>query len=166
MIYINQCRNIYLSRFSDDGVFSKYLFEKCSENIEYIEEDGEIVSFLFLLPCVIEGENAKYIFAAATKEECEGKGYMSELLKRVIKKENLLFLRPANEKLIAFYERFGFKLITATAKDNSFPNLKPQESFLSLAQQIEPDEDSEYPFMYLSKKDIEFDKIYFQYSMD
>lgn len=166
MIYKNQCRNIYLSRFSDDGVFSKYLFEKCSENIEYIEKKGEIVSFLFLLPCEIEGERAKYIFAAATKEECEGKGYMSNLLERVIEKENLLFLRPANEKLVGFYERFGFKLISSTTEDSSFPTLKPQDSFLSLAQQIEPDEDSEYPFMYLSKKDIEFEKIYFQYSMD
>lgn len=164
MIYKNQCRNIYISRFSDDGVFSKHLFEKCSENIEYIEEKGEIVSFLFLLPCEIEGERAKYIFAAATKEECEGKGYMSNLLKRVIEKENLLFLRPANEKLVGFYERFGFKLINATAKDNSFPNLKPQGNFKNLTQKIEPDEDDEYPFMYLSE--TEFSKVYFEYSMD
>ena len=164
MSYINQCQDIYLSRFSDDGVFAKKLFEECSENIEYIEEKGEIVCYLFLLPCVIDGKNAKYIFAVATKKEHEGKGYMSKLLKRVIEREENLFLRPVNENIIAFYERFGFKLIKATAKDNSFPNLIPKGSFENFAKQIEPDEDNEYPFMYLSE--TKFDKVYFEYSMD
>ena len=164
MSYKNQCFDIYLSRFSDDGVFAKKLFEECSDNIEYIEENGEIVCYLFLLPCVIEGKNAKYIFAVATKKEYEGKGYMSRLLKRVIEKEEILFLRPVNESLIAFYERFGFKLVKATAKDKSLPNIIPKGSFKDFAKQIEPDEDNEYTFMYLSE--VQFDKVFFEYSMD
>ena len=81
-----------------------------------------------------------------------------------IEREEILFLRPVNENIMAFYERFGFKLIKATAKDNSFPNLIPKGSFKNFAKQIEPDEDNEYPFMYLSETN--FDKVYFEYSMD
>jgi hypoxanthine-guanine phosphoribosyltransferase len=40
------------------------------------------------LPCEMEFENQKhtitYIFAAATKKECRGRGYMGKLLKEIV----------------------------------------------------------------------------------
>ncbi len=166
MKHINECRKIYLSAFSDDGFFCDNLFEICTDDIVYIEEKGEAVSYLFLLPCEIEGERAKYIFAAATKKEMQGKGYMSRLLDEVKQKEQLLFLRPATKELIEFYKKAGFKEISATAKIETLPQLKPIDSFLSLSKKTEPDEVDEFPFMYYSKNNLEFKEIFFEYSMD
>ncbi len=165
MDYISECKEIYLSAFEDDGAFCNSLFEICKDNIEYIDEDGKVVSFLFSLPCEIEGKKAKYIFAAATKKEQRGNGYMSGLLERVKEKENLLFLRPATEKLIEFYKKAGFTEITASATHNDLPCLKPKDSFLQLANKTERDIENEYPFMCFGKE-LEFDKIFFEYSMD
>ena len=165
MDYVSKCKEIYLSAFSDDGEFCQKLFEKCRENIEYLKDGENIASYLFLLPCKIGGEKAKYIFAAATKKEFQGKGYMSRLLEKVKEENKLLFLRPATKELIGFYERFGFKEITATAKGDA-PVLEPDDSFLEFAKITESDSETEYPFMYLSSNGLSFDKIHFEYSMD
>ena len=38
---------------------------------------------LFALPCKVNGQKAKYIFAVTTDEEYRGKGYASELLEQL-----------------------------------------------------------------------------------
>ena len=74
--------------------------------------DDKVVSMFFLVDCKIESENAKYIYAACTFKEFEGRGYMTELIEYASDYENNpICLIPANESLIKFYSDRGFNRI-------------------------------------------------------
>ncbi len=93
----------FLSRFEVFAVFEK----------------EKIVSCFYLLPSEIlcNGKSYKgyYLYAAATKESCRGKGYMGGLIKEAInelrKKADFISLVPANDGLYSYYSRFGFESV-------------------------------------------------------
>ena len=71
--------------------------------------DDKAVSMLFLVDCCINGNKGKYIYAACTYKEYEGRGFMSELISYSGKLNyNYLCLIPANDGLIDFYQKRGF----------------------------------------------------------
>lgn len=79
--------------------------------------NGTVVSAFYLLPAKISVngtlQNAQYLYAAATKRESRGKGYMAELLSflpEIEKKRNVCgtFLMPSEPSLYEFYKRFNF----------------------------------------------------------
>lgn len=161
MSLIEECKAIYEEAFSDSEEFKNLLFENCADNLKYLKKENRIVSMFFALPCEFQNEKAIYIFAAATKKSEQAKGYMSELLNEYLKEEIApCFLRPATDSLCDFYEKFGFKKIVASAKDESFKSLNPKGSFLKIAEK-----EAEADFVLMTNKEIDF-KIYFPYSMN
>lgn len=125
---------IFEESFGVDKEFETELFKTIPETLKV---DGKTVSELFLLPCDIvkDGKKypAKYVFAVATKQSERKKGYMEKLLKRVIKDNKILILRPITDDLIHFYQKFGFEIYSATDKDNENFFINPVDNFKSLA---------------------------------
>lgn len=84
-----------------------------------IEEKGEIVSAMYLLPCHIKCGNkvynGRYLYAAATYEKSRKNGYMSTLIREAIEelrdRIDFISLVPANEGLYSYYSRFGFEAV-------------------------------------------------------
>ena len=109
---INECREIYREAFGSDGEFENRLFTCCFKYCRTLSIGGKTASMLFALPCNIHKGaapvSAYYIFAAATKKEFRGNGYMSRLICS-LEADRLLFLKPASPSLFGFYERLGFQ---------------------------------------------------------
>ena len=142
---------IYEESFGVDKEFETELF-KCK--IETLKVNGDTVSQLFLLPCEIvkDGENypANYVFAVATKKTERKKGYMEKLLKGVIADNKILILRPINDSLIPYYQKFGFKIFTATDKGNPNFFINPVNGFKALADFEGPSHSGEFTLMALN----------------
>lgn len=97
---------------------SFFLKEKfVAENTVVFEENGNIVSMLFLL----EGEMhindsdypAYYLYAACTSKKCRGRGLMAKLLsftQSIAKERKFAFicLMPAEKSLFDFYSKHGY----------------------------------------------------------
>ncbi len=164
------CRNLYREAFGeDDAEFENALFDTCFKYCKFIKEDDKIISMLFLLPTVLETENGHiesyYIYAAATLKEYRGKGYMARLIDSV-KNENPLFLRPANDGLIKFYEKFGFQTVEAQ-KTASLPHLKPTEDFFTLVKKFPEEESMEkYTAMYFATDSLKLSSLNFIDTME
>lgn len=172
MVKSSDCDEIYCEAFGEDEAdFRNKLFESCFKYVCFLEDNGEILSMLFKLPCKIitneEKLNAGYIYAAATPIKHRSKGYMSLLLENVKQSHNgVLFLRPANEGLIDFYKKNGFKTITGICNKNGFPLVEPIENFAKLTQNIKDENNEEFTLMYYCEKDINLENLHFIYSME
>lgn len=161
---------IYKESFEEYPPFDLKLFEFGMDYVEYLEEDGEVKSILFLLPCLLVREeceiSAKYIFAAATKKSCRKMGYMEKLLDRVKREnEDFLFLRPANPDLINYYAKMGFETLKGIAGKEERVYIKPSPVLKDLSEGIPYKENEEFTLMYHWNKEISND-IGFIYSME
>jgi len=170
---ISECRKIYEQAFGeDDKEFENLLFEKCSEYIKTAEYEGKVRSMLFALPCKIFTDNgefeAVYIYAAATDEKFRGRGYMSALISQITENaDKIVFLRPANDGLIAYYKKLGFLTVDAQKNENELPKAVPLGVFSDLVKQIgfKPD-NSSYTAMYHTSSPVELKQLKFVYTME
>ena len=154
MKYTDECKAIYNAVFGEeDNTFENALFYHCKDCLKYLVKNGEVVTILFLLPCEINKNKCYYLFAAATKEEERKKGYMTELLNSILKEnEYQIFLRPANEGLIGYYEKFGFTKTLGVKKEKN-PYIRPIGEFEKLVKAFDfKESDEEYPLMYLKNR--------------
>ena len=133
----NECREIYREAFGDDGAFEDRLFSLCGEYCRTVMCEGKTAALLFALPCKIitltELFDAYYLYAAATKKIYRGKGYMSGLIRDLIKEGKPIFLNPASEELISFYKRLGFECFTAVTGGNTEKIALPIGGFSKLS---------------------------------
>jgi hypothetical protein len=74
--------------------------------------DDCLCSMLFLVDCVVDDNNFKYIYAACTNENCREKGYMSKLLDYSQRNYQNVLLIPADEDLVKYYSnrKFTYKV--------------------------------------------------------
>lgn len=88
------------------------------ENTLVFEDNGKIVSMLFLLEGEMKINNNRYpsyyLYAACTLNDCRGKGYMSQLLgfaQKTAYNRGYYFicLLPANKSLYEYYKKYGYK---------------------------------------------------------
>ncbi len=168
---IEECREIYKEAFCDtDNSFENKLFSLCSDYLRVLKVEDKVVSMLFALPCKItDGESFKegyYIFAAATLDSEQGKGYMTKLLEQVNLENKLLFLKPANEELIEFYKRVGFSCFTATKALNKKCKAEPQAGFKKLILGEKINEQASYIAMSYNAKNMKLDNMYFPFTME
>ncbi len=164
-----ECRKIYTQVFGDDEEFTDELFKNCFKYCKTLKADGKIVSMLFLLPCELinnaEVKDAYYIYAVATLPEYREKGYMRELIEKVIREEDApIFLRPINCSLIKFYEKFGFSSLKAQNSLEESLRLIPKDDFKELSDLADAPDNSEFCFMAKGFKTKE--KINFIYSFN
>ena len=92
--------------------------------------DDKLVSMLFLVDCSVKRHNGRYIYAACTYKEYEGRGYMSALIEYAAKYEkNFLCLIPATDSLIEFYQNRKFNK-SAEISDISFNESEDIKEYL------------------------------------
>lgn len=75
----------------------------------FVQRDGKIISQLFVIDAELNGESVGYIYAAASDKAYQKQGLMGSLIEKVKQIYPRLALRPANERLYSYYEKFGFK---------------------------------------------------------
>lgn len=116
------------------------------ENAVVCETDGRIVSALFLLDGMmhINGKDysSYYLYAACTSKDFRGKGIMSDMLGftkslSVSRNKQFIILKPGEESLYGYYEKFGYKSVftkkTIKINDNfnAVEEIKSENNFLS-----------------------------------
>ena len=166
-----ECRQLYRQAFCDpNNDFENLLFKHCFKYINTLNTENGIVSMCFLLPCEILADkkyDGVYLYAAATRTEFRARGYMSTLIEKAKAENDIIILRPANSKLVKYYNKLGFKPIKAVSKDSDKNCIIPKKSFGKLSDALSVKATGEeYTLMYYSKKDIIFENLNFKYSMN
>lgn len=166
-----ECRLIYREAFSDpDTEFENALFLHCFRYVKTVEEAGRVVSLLFALPCVIKSggkiTDAVYLYAAATKKEERGKGYMRRLLDSVKREGKTAFLVPATKELIGFYETCGFSAFLATTVPTARASVTPTGGFANLTEGNKETKRERFTAMVDSETPSEWEDLYFPYRME
>ena len=170
----NECLKIYCEAFGDDEPdFTELLFKNCFGNCVYKKTEKGIASMFFALECEIETKTnvipAIYIYAAATRKDLRGLGFMSQLLEEYKSKtdeNSVLFLRPANEGLIKFYKNLGFRESCGVNNNLALPKVNPVGSFAKITEDIKTGDGEKFTLMYFSKSKIDIDNLQFIYSME
>ena len=165
----NECREIYREAFGDDGAFEDRLFSLCGEYCRTVMCGGKTAALLFALPCKIitltERFDAYYLYAAATKKIYRGKGYMSGLIRDLIKEGKPIFLNPASEELISFYKRLGFERFTAVTGGNTEKIALPIGGFSKLSSTEPRGAELNYTAMCVGSP-VRLDGLCFPYIME
>lgn len=106
---------LWQSIFDEDEAVTELFFKKVYGICQnpYIEENGEILSSAFLIPCEISEYKGYYVYCALTRSDSRGKGLMAKVLSsadRILKEEDgdFLLLVPAEKGLFDYYGRFGY----------------------------------------------------------
>lgn len=107
-----QIINVWEKVFGDSEEDILYFLNNCKNKKcigAFIE--GKLAAMLFLVDCKSGSLNGKYIYAVATLPEYRNNGLAAAIIYEAEKyKNDFLWLIPANESLIAYYEKFGFKI--------------------------------------------------------
>ena len=91
---------------------------------------------------------------------------MSELIKKILEDTEIpIFLKPADEGLIAFYEQLGFKRFTAKYDFDNDYCILPEKEFKSLNAPKE-EKSGIYTAMIYSKEKLNLENITFSYTME
>ena len=116
---ISSLKELWLNVFNDTETAVDLFFErKFTSDIAYIAKDGEtLVSMLYLLPSMVNGHKACYLYAAATKKEYRNQGIMEALINFALKSTDyeLCVALPATDSLYNFYSKFGFQKLNANS---------------------------------------------------
>ncbi len=127
----------------EDDYVEHFLRERWNENNCLVaEEDGRVVSMLFLLPAeiIVAGERNPvwYVYACATLPEYRGRALMQQLLSTafdaaILQSVFALVLVPASESLFNFYEKSGYnRLYKRSVKGLQMSaNIKNQDEIVS-----------------------------------
>lgn len=115
----HQMEQLWKATFGDSDAYVKLVFNNyfSPENVEYIEEKGELVSMMLAVPYKIEGNGVRlqgeYLCGLATRPDCRKRGLMSQLIRRrndyaASKGVDLSLLIPSGEGLRAYYKSLGY----------------------------------------------------------
>ena len=113
-----QVLEIWQACFGDEEYYVRFFWDNCFPMCRGLawEEDGRLVSMLFLLPGTLDGQlSAEYVYAVATLPDYRSKGYAAQLTTwaaDIARSEgtSALCLCPATEQLYNYYGKQGFQL--------------------------------------------------------
>ncbi len=127
-------------------------------------EDGTVVSMVFLLPAMLQGETPlplQYIYAAATLPSHRGRGIFGGLLKQALsiareRGQVASFLRPAEPSLCDYYAAFGYRpffycdTVCGTAAPSALPVKRVSaDEYVSVRANLIPPLGVEWPSRFL-----------------
>ncbi len=109
-------KKLWKEAFRDSDEFIEQFMEcyHTPDRALLIEKEEKLLSMLHILPFEMNGRSVGYMYGVATAYEERGKGHASKLIEQAIEiaRErgfHALVTIPADEKLLLYYERFGFK---------------------------------------------------------
>lgn len=120
---INSLKELYISSFDEKpeavGLFFKRIFTP--ENCYIAIEKDELIAMVHMLPTMINGKQARYLYTAATKAEFRGFGIMDGLVKAALSvyAPEICVTLPADDSLYDYYKRFKFKPLEITVAELS-----------------------------------------------
>lgn len=110
---VNSVKELYAASFDEKPeaieLFFKRIFK--AENCYIAIDRGELIAMVHMIPTTINGRHARYLYAAATKEEFRGMGIMNGLVKAALSicAPEICVTLPADDHLYDYYRRFKFK---------------------------------------------------------
>lgn len=92
-----------------------------SDRCHYLTENGELVSALYWLDCSLERKKLAYLYAVATKKAYRGRGLATRLMAEtheILKQQDYagVILVPGEKDLFSYYEKLGYRAVTAASK--------------------------------------------------
>ena len=139
-------QEIWQTCFGDEEEYIKFYLghRMTKENMLVIYADGRPVSMASFLPVeyLCEGEylDARYVYAVATLPEYRGRGFASKILNFAKEKYGEpLILSPADESLMQYYEKLGFK--------RAFPDTRSTMECAADMQALEIKDSEPFPCM-------------------
>ena len=116
---IQQAKHLWQEAFSDSDAFTEYYFSKRSkpEYILCLIEDGVVLSMLHVLPQKMNFGGRifdTHLIAGVATRKCQRrKGYAEAVLLYAHRHidTDAFILQPANEELVSFYEKYGYKTL-------------------------------------------------------
>lgn len=111
-----QIKILWHEAFDDDEEYiNGFLSDYFNERRIILFKNGEkILSMASLFFVEFFGEKAVYIFALATKKECQNRGIATELLNFIQLQFNCkIILQPEKNGVEKFYEKIGFEVLEA-----------------------------------------------------
>lgn len=110
---VNSLKELYLSSFNEKPEAVELFFKRIfnPENCFIAIDKGELIAMVHMLPASLNGKSARYLYAAATKEEFRGMGIMDGLVKAALSiyAPEICVTLPAGDSLYDYYKRFKFK---------------------------------------------------------
>lgn len=139
-------QEIWQTCFGDEEEYIEFYLghRMTKENMLVIYADGRPVSMASFLPVeyLCEGEylDARYVYAVATLPEYRGRGFASKILNFAKEKYGEpLILSPADESLMQYYEKLGFK--------RAFPDTRSTMDCAADIQALEIKDSEPFPCM-------------------
>lgn len=139
-------QEIWQTCFGDEEEYIEFYLghRMTKENMLVIYADGRPVSMASFLPVeyLCEGEylDARYVYAVATLPEYRGRGFASKILNFAKEKYGgPLILSPADESLMQYYEKLGFK--------RAFPDTRSTMECAADMQALEIKDSEPFPCM-------------------
>lgn len=112
-----QIINIWQQAFGDTDEEIIFFIENCkNKSCLGFFENNRLLSMMYLVDCICDGDMSKYVYAACTLENMQGNGYMSRLLDYCKENFKTFCLIPADERLVDFYFHRGLTEKTKTEK--------------------------------------------------
>lgn len=115
-------RELFTEAFGD-AAFTELFFRTGFSPVRCLTAfDGRILAALHWFDCRLEGKKAAYIYGIATFEAHRGRGIGSKLIRAALgtlaaQGYEIILLVPAEERLFAYYERFGFRTVSTIRED-------------------------------------------------
>lgn len=110
---VNSLKELYTSSFDEKPEAVELFFKRIfvPENCYIAVDKDELIAMVHMLPTTVNGKNARYLYAAATKTEFRGMGIMDGLIKAALSvyAPEICVTLPADEHLYDYYRRFNFK---------------------------------------------------------
>ena len=110
---IDSLKELYINSFDEQPEAVDLFFNRIfkPENCYIAIDRDELIAMVHMLPTTINGKSARYLYAAATKEEFRGCGIMDGLVKAAmsIYAPEICVTLPADDSLYGYYKRFKFK---------------------------------------------------------
>lgn len=100
---------LWQQSFGDSEEKIRFFLENANYDCLGCTDNGELLSMLFLINSTLNGENAKYIYAACTDKRYRNSGKMTEIIEYCKENYNSLCLIPADDSLINYYNKRGFE---------------------------------------------------------
>lgn len=100
---------LWREAFGDTREDIEFFLDNCeNKSVLCYYKNDELLSMLFLVDCIVNGERYKYIYAACTKKSARKSGIMTELLDFAKECYSKILLIPADNELSEYYKKRGF----------------------------------------------------------
>lgn len=135
---VSSLKELWLEAFEEKEEQLNSFFETIfTPKIAYVAKDNEsLVAMVYMLDTMVNGRKAAYLYAAATKQEYQGQGIMTNLVDYAINNSDieLCITMPATSSLYSYYEKLGFQPL----KQNE--TVYSRDELTQIAQPYEEDE--------------------------